>query len=103
MEWKVKQLERALTTSSGTSPEFSFVDAVAGEVIVPASFVSTTITAYGWDSINEAWVPYATTLTVAASGIYPFPVEWAAADKLKLVTNSDDSSRPVVVATKGQF
>lgn len=103
MEWKTREIELALTTSSSTSPAFSFVDAVAGEIHTPASFASVTITAYGYNETNETWTAYDTTLTVAAQKIHPFPIEWAAAKKLRLVTDADDSSRPVIVITKGQF
>jgi hypothetical protein len=103
MAWKTIEYSRNLTTSSSTSPGFSYADSVAGEIHTPASFASTTITAYGYNETNGAWTAYDTTLTVEAQKIYPMPVEWAAADKLKLVTNADDSLRPVIIMLKGTF
>lgn len=103
MAWKTIEYAQQLTTSASTSPPFSYADSVAGEIHTPASFASTTITAYGYNSTNATWTAYDTTLTVAAQKIYPFPVEWAAADKLRLVTNSDDSSRTAIIMIKGEF
>ena len=103
MAWKTEEYSLALTTSASTSPPFDFVDSVVGEIHTPGSFASVTITAHGYNETNGTWTAYNTTLTVAASKIYPFPVEWLAARKLRLVTNADDSTRPVIVILKGTF
>lgn len=74
---------------------------VVGEIHIPASFVSTTITAYSYSEALGGWRAHDTTLTVAPSKVYAFPAEWAAAKDLQLVSNADDSSRPVGIILKG--
>lgn len=74
---------------------------VLAEIHIPASFASTTITAYSYSEALGAWKAHDTTLTVAASKVYSLPPEWSASKLLQLVTDADDSSRPVGIITKG--
>lgn len=99
MERIARETAYTLTNSETTTPAVDMSGCAFGEIHFPASYGSTTVTAYSYSTLH-GWLPYATTLTIVTPGVVQFPTEWAAAKVLRLKTNADSSDKSVAVILK---
>ncbi|TXH44317.1 MAG: hypothetical protein E6Q97_32800 [Desulfurellales bacterium] len=98
---------QALTNSLGTTPVIPFAGMAGGVVLIPASYVSTSIDVYCCDASDGTFLRLyksdgtAVSLTVAASRAVELPSACFGSRLLKFVTSGNDSARPVTFMLKG--
>lgn len=101
--WHTSEGSVTVETSVGSSGDIGYGEYIHGTLYVPAASSLTTLTFFGYDATNDAWVQIydssnaAVSRTVAASRAYAIPAECNGCSLLRIVGNATGA---VVVSLK---
>lgn len=106
----LREIDKRVVTLTNSVTTTAIIDLGAGfasgKIYLPAGYVSVSLTFYTQDPNGLGWKQEyksdgnALSLTIAASRCVPLPDQLYACSALKIVTNGDDSARPVGIVIR---